>query len=123
MNITFGSCTHVGMKRDHNEDSFLLMPEEKLFAVCDGMGGHASGEVASKLACDEIKSFFEHTGKDKDATWPFKLDKKLGYEENRIQVAVKLANQSVMERSAADPRCRGMGTTFVGGFFSDDGTK
>jgi protein phosphatase len=97
------------------------MPEERVFAVCDGMGGHASGEVASKLACDEIRSFFELTSKDKDATWPFKLDKKLGYDENRIQVAVKLANQSVLERGSTDPRCRGMGTTFVGGYFADDG--
>jgi len=123
MQITYGSCTHVGMKREHNEDFFLLMPEERLFAVCDGMGGHASGEVASKLACEEIRNFFELTGKDRDATWPFKLDRKMGYDENRIQVAVRLANQSVMDRSASDPRCRGMGTTFVGGYFVEDGGR
>lgn len=121
MHITYGACSHVGMKRDHNEDSYMIYPEQHVFVVCDGMGGHASGEVASKLACDEIKQFYEMTGKDQEATWPFKLDKTNTYDENRISVAVKLANQSVHERSQTDPKCRGMGTTFVGMSFTDEG--
>lgn len=120
MRIEYGACTHVGMKRDHNEDSYVVVPEEGLFAVCDGMGGHASGEVASKLACDEIREFFELTANDPDVTWPFKLDKTSTYDENRITVAVKIANLAVMERSASDPKCRGMGTTFVGMYFTKD---
>lgn len=120
MRIEYGACTHVGMKRDHNEDSYLVLPEQGVFAVCDGMGGHASGEVASKLACDEVKQFFEMTAADPEATWPFKLDKTSTYDENRITVAVRLANLAVIERSATDPKCRGMGTTFVGMYFTDD---
>lgn len=120
MNIDFGASTHVGMKRDHNEDSFLAMPEAGLFAVCDGMGGYAAGEVASKLACDEVRQFFELTSVDHDATWPFKLDKALSYDENRLAVAVRLANQTVHEQSQTDPKCRGMGTTFVGLLFTED---
>jgi len=120
MNFDFGAQTHVGMKREHNEDSYLAMPEQGLFCVCDGMGGYAAGEVASKLACDEIRQFFDMTSQDQDATWPFKLDKALSYDENRLSVAVKLANQSVFERSQSDPRCRGMGTTFVGILFTGD---
>lgn len=121
MTITYGAATHVGMKRDHNEDSFLVLPEHRVFAVCDGMGGHASGEVASKLACDEIREFFEMTGKDSDATWPYKQDKARSYDENRFSVAVRLANQAVFERSSTDPKCRGMGTTAVGIHFTEDG--
>mgnify|MGYP001020640139 CR=1 FL=1 len=121
MTITHGACTHVGMKRDHNEDSYIVLPEHRVYQVCDGMGGHASGEVASKLACDEIKEFFELTSKDNDATWPYKLDKSMSYDENRFMVAVKLANVAVFERSATDPRCRGMGTTAVGIHFTEDG--
>lgn len=120
MKFDFSARTHVGMKRDHNEDNYLTLAEEGLFAVCDGMGGYAAGEVASKLACDEIKQFFEMTAKDQDATWPFKLDKALSYDENRLSVAVKLANQSVYERGQTDPRCRGMGTTFVGVLFTEE---
>lgn len=121
MNLTFGACTHVGMKRDHNEDSYLVYPEGRVFAVADGMGGHASGEVASRIACDEVREFYELTGKDHEATWPFKEDRTRDYDENRFDVAVRLANQAVFERSSTDPRCRGMGTTFVGVQFPGDG--
>ncbi len=120
-NLSFGACTHVGMKRDHNEDNYLVLQDQGVFVVCDGMGGHASGEVAAKIAVDEVKQFFEMTARDRDCTWPYKFDKTSTYDENRIAVAVKLANKSVLERSKADPRCRGMGTTLVSIYFTEDG--
>jgi PPM family protein phosphatase len=70
MRIEVAGHTHVGMKRNHNEDNYLLLPEEGLFCVADGMGGHSSGEIASKIAIEELAEFFKLTSRDLEATWP-----------------------------------------------------
>ena len=102
------------MKRTHNEDYFSLIEEDQLFLVADGMGGHASGEVASKMATEAIQEFFARS-KDDDVTWPYKMDRHLSYIENRLVVGVKLANQRIFEAALKDLRLKGMGTTIVGG--------
>ena len=71
MRIEVAGYTHVGMKRNHNEDNYLILQEENLCCVADGMGGHSSGEFASKIAVDERAEFFRMTAKDQDASWPF----------------------------------------------------
>ncbi len=113
--------TNVGMKRGHNEDNFGLAERLGLFVVADGMGGHASGEVASKMAVDVMADFFEATAADPDRTWPFKMDRSRGYEENRLVTSVKLANLRIFESAQRDPRQRGMGTTLVSIFAVEDG--
>lgn len=120
MRIEVAGRTHVGMKRSHNEDSFLLLPEEHLFCVADGMGGHSSGEIASRIAVDELGEFFRLTGQDQDLTWPYKMDKRKNYDENRLATGIKLANSRIFERASATPVYRGMGTTIVTVHFSRD---
>ncbi len=112
MKIRYAAKTDVGMKRTHNEDYFALIEDEKLFVVADGMGGHAMGEVASKMAADTLSEFYQRT-KDEDATWPYKMDRQLSYVENRLVCGVKLANWRIYEAQTRDPRCKGMGTTLV----------
>ncbi|MHB1846033.1 MAG: Stp1/IreP family PP2C-type Ser/Thr phosphatase [Deltaproteobacteria bacterium] len=120
MQIQVAGTTHVGMKRNHNEDNYLLLPEQRLFVVADGMGGHSSGEVASKIAVDELAGFFDRTGRDEDATWPYKLDRTRTYEENRLITGIKLANLRIFERAQLEARYKGMGTTIVTVHFSKD---
>ena len=120
MKIRYAAKTDVGMKRTHNEDYFSLIEDEQLFLVADGMGGHASGEVASKMAAETIGEFYQRTREDEDATWPYKMDRSLSYIENRLVCAVKLANLRIFETSNRDLRYKGMGTTIVSTLVSGD---
>ena len=117
--IRYAAKTDVGMKRSHNEDYFSLIEDEKVFIVADGMGGHASGEVASKMASDVMNEFYQHS-KDMDATWPFRYDPNLSYPANRMVAAIRLANQRIFEAAMKNPNLRGMGTTIVGCMFVGD---
>jgi len=121
LRIEVAGETNVGMKRQHNEDNFSIIEESGLYIVADGMGGHASGEVASKMAVDAMREFFESTAKDPERTWPYKLDRSKGYEENRLITGIKLANLRIYESAQRDARQRGMGTTIVGMFAVEDG--
>jgi serine/threonine protein phosphatase PrpC len=113
--------TNVGMKRTHNEDSYEVLDDERLYLVADGMGGHASGEVASRMAIDTLKEFFQATSQDPEATWPYKMDKSRPYEENRLITGIKLANLRIHESQQREPKLRGMGTTFAGILIIDEG--
>ncbi|NNB92105.1 Stp1/IreP family PP2C-type Ser/Thr phosphatase [Corallococcus exiguus] len=121
MRIEVAGSTHVGMKRNHNEDNYLVLPEENLMVVADGMGGHSSGEIASRIAVDELGEFFRLTSKDQDATWPFKMDKQRNYDENRLATGIKLANARIFERATVDTKYKGMGTTIVSVHFAENG--
>jgi len=118
--VRFSGDTNVGMKRDHNEDSFYLPVNERLAIVADGMGGHASGEVASKMAVDTIASFFRETEAEQQLTWPFKVDRGHSQTLNRMATAIKLANQQIFEEAERKASCHGMGTTVVSTLFLDD---
>jgi protein phosphatase len=120
MRVRFAGDSNVGMKRAHNEDSFYLPESERLAIVADGMGGHASGEVASRMAVETIAGFFRATQDDQQLTWPFKMDRGHRYDVNRMVTAIKLANLKIHEQAQKDPQCHGMGTTVVATLFADD---
>lgn len=113
--------TNVGMKRTHNEDTFSVIEDENLFIVCDGMGGHASGEVASQMAVETLRNFFRDTREDPELTWPYKMDRSRRYEENRLITGIKLANLKIHEASKREQKYHGMGTTVVCVYFVDEG--
>ncbi|HET7707567.1 MAG TPA: Stp1/IreP family PP2C-type Ser/Thr phosphatase [Thermoanaerobaculia bacterium] len=112
MDVKAYGLTHVGRQRQHNEDSFLVADEAKLYLVADGMGGHAAGEIASRIAVDSISEFILHTKED-DGTWPHAYDEHYRRTTNRLMAAVRMANTRVLEAMRKDARLRGMGTTVV----------
>jgi PPM family protein phosphatase len=111
MRITYQSVSDVGRKRKGNEDSLFLNPEQRLFVVADGMGGHAAGEVASKVAVDSINEFVCLTGGDEEITWPFGLDENISYDGNRLKTAIRHANRKVLEATKEKSEYEGMATT------------
>ena len=111
MKIAYSALSDVGRKRKGNEDSLFVNPEQNLFVVADGMGGHAAGEVASRVAVDAIAEFVELTGGNQEITWPFGLDDTISYEGNRLKTAVRHANTRVIEATRESAEYEGMATT------------
>ena len=120
MRVRFAGATNIGRKRDHNEDSISLPEGERLAIVADGMGGHASGEVASRLAVELMCDHFAETAKQQTLTWPYKVDRDLRTHVNRMITSIMLANLEIWERSQRESRFKGMGTTCVALYFLDD---
>ena len=112
MDVKAYGLTDVGRQRQHNEDAFLVADEAKLFLVADGMGGHAAGEIASRIAVESISEFIVHTKED-DGTWPHAYDEQFTRTTNRLMAALRMANTRVLEAMRKDAKLRGMGTTVV----------
>ncbi len=110
----------LGRTHDHNEDSFLCNKDEKLFLVADGMGGHVSGETASKLAIDSVEEFIINSREKTDIEWPIEYREDLSLEQNRLLAAAFLGNRRIREISKQNPSMKGMGTTLVGGVIDGD---
>src|SRR5687768_716524 len=119
MELRAYGLTDVGRQRQHNEDTFLVQPDAQLFLVADGMGGHAAGEIASKIAAETISEFIITTKED-DGTWPHAYDERYRRSTNRLMTALRLANTRVLEAMRKDARLRGMGTTVVASLIDGD---
>lgn len=115
------AATNVGRVRQRNEDAFLLMPEQDLYVVADGMGGHQRGDVAANLCVDAIRDWF--TGKVGDDTvnrLAGAVQRLFGLKspgETDLVAAVEFANRIIFDMSAASAAFRGMGTTLVAAYF------
>ena len=104
--------SETGPVRRMNEDCFVSAEDLRLFVVADGMGGHAAGEVASRVAVDTIETFITETaGADKNRTWPFPFEPAISLEGNRLKAAFRLANRQIANAMAESADLRGMATT------------
>ena len=96
LRVRWGSATHVGRVRDHNEDS--LIADGMVFAVADGMGGHAAGEVASRIAVEALATLVDHPPASTEA----------------VAEVLREANRGILQSQVDSPDQRGMGTTVAG---------
>jgi protein phosphatase len=109
--IQSAGLTDVGRKRKGNEDRFSVNDELGLYIVADGMGGHAAGEVASKIVVDTLNEYLERFDKDKSAEELEVPDPTLSTEGNRLLAGIHLSNRSIFQLSEQNPKFHGMGST------------
>lgn len=107
MRLKVGTASDLGQVRPSNEDAWLSLPDRGVFVVCDGMGGAASGEVASHLA---VTTMAAHLAGELPAA-----DGGGGYQVRTVQLgrAMKAANAAIYAQAQADTTHGGMGTTAV----------
>ena len=114
MHASWAARTDPGLRRSRNEDCYCARPELGLFVVADGMGGHAGGEIAARIAVDAIAGAVESTRSlGPDDPWPVPFDASLGRGGNRLRAGFDQARRCVAERAAAVAELRGMATTAV----------
>lgn len=114
MRLKVGAATSVGRVRPINEDAYSTDAAQGLFIVCDGMGGAAAGEVASRMAVEIIGARVSGD--------PVKPGTVRGFQPRTAHFgrAVEEANRVILERSKSDPEHSGMGTTMVGAWLADN---
>jgi protein phosphatase len=112
MKFKVGAATDIGRKRSQNQDSIGSFPDLGLFLVSDGMGGHQGGETASSTAVEVI-----HQSVKRSKEVPVSAAGRTPLQT--IETALQNANHAIYERSIAEPKLRGMGTTTVALLFEN----
>lgn len=111
--ISAAALTDPGLIRERNEDTYAIEASLGCYLVCDGMGGHAAGDIASRLAADSICSYLrgEPDAPDSPPATPF--DESISPITNRLGGAIRHANRMIHHEALQRPACAGMGTTVV----------
>ena len=117
--VESAGLTDTGRKRKANEDSFVIDEELGLYVVADGMGGHAAGEVASRVAAETILSYIKNITDRKNPEELPDTRRRLSKQANRLLAGIHLANKSVLDLASDNPKYAGMGTTISAVFLTD----
>jgi serine/threonine protein phosphatase PrpC len=111
MDLSFWAATNVGRKRTSNEDNYLIDQKLSLFVVADGMGGHASGEIASQIAVAEIRAAVDSRRDVLDAYARHETGVTTHDVLGVLEYAVQAAGMAIFDRGQKEADKRGMGTT------------
>jgi PPM family protein phosphatase len=112
MRVSWAALSHPGLRRNINEDTWSARADLGLYVVADGMGGHAAGEVASRVAVEAIERFTNDSAAfDSHDTWPFPFDTAISLNANRLKAALRIANHRIAAAAADSAELRGMATT------------
>jgi serine/threonine protein phosphatase PrpC len=105
--------TDVGVVRTNNEDNFGFDVRHGIFVVCDGMGGQAAGELASKIAVDTVLGYFRRDPRDAKSPVLGRSFEGVSERATGLANAIQLANQAIQEAAANNAEHAGMGSTIV----------
>ncbi|MFZ2631430.1 MAG: PP2C family serine/threonine-protein phosphatase [Desulfosalsimonadaceae bacterium] len=118
--MKYYSFTDIGLKRTKNEDAYAVYDSAaccsegagrmSLFVVADGIGGHSCGEVASNLACKELKLLFDDPGSGSDPGWFVE----------RIEILIHAIDKHIRKEGEENPACEDMGTTLSALLLTED---
>jgi protein phosphatase len=118
LNFKVHGQSDVGRIRQNNEDNFGIDRELGLFIVADGMGGHAAGEVASRMAIELTMDYIRRTA-ESDEPYLTGFNTKYSRAGNRLNSAIILANQVISDTASSRQEWQGMGTTLVAAWLGD----
>ncbi len=110
--VTATAQTDKGVRRKRNEDNLLVMADEGVYVVADGMGGYRGGEIASEIAVGTIEEAFS------THSFPGDLHESIPTRASELARAIQMANDSILARAQKQPELTGMGTTVCAARFS-----
>jgi serine/threonine protein phosphatase PrpC len=113
LTVQVAGKSDVGCVRTNNEDNFGYDWRYGIYVVCDGMGGQAAGEVASKLAVDTVLEYFREAAKEKKYPVAGKIFEGVSERAGALGNAIQLANHTIHQAALENPRQSGMGSTII----------
>jgi len=123
LTVEVAAKTNVGCVRTNNEDNLGYDSRYGIYVVCDGMGGQAAGEVASKMGVDTVLTYFREAAKTHKYPQVGEQVEGVSDRANRLGSAIRLANEAIYQAAVKHVAHSGMGATIVSvlvdsGFFS-----
>ncbi|PKL74257.1 MAG: serine/threonine-protein phosphatase, partial [Candidatus Melainabacteria bacterium HGW-Melainabacteria-1] len=112
--VRSAGLTDVGKVRSINQDSFQIVEDKNIYIVADGMGGHAAGDQASRIAVKTILEILSAYEFSSESSGPDDAENGMSIEE-LIRYALQEANEQILLASLSNQHLQGMGTTAIVG--------